>query len=71
MQDNTERLCIAYNLIYNLKYVPKKIAIIFHNVFNYDYHFVIKELAEEFKKQFDCFGENIEKMHNLYSFDRK
>ena len=26
-----------------------------------DYHFIIKEQAEEFKKQFDCLGENIEK----------
>ena len=28
---------------------------------NYDYHFNIKELAEEFKKQFTCFRENSEK----------
>ena len=35
----------------NLKYiVPKKIPIVFHNGSNYDYHFIIKELAEEFKK---------------------
>ena len=33
----------------------------FHNEFNYDYHFIIKELAEEFKKQFTCLGENTEK----------
>ena len=37
--------------ICNLKYrVPKKIYIIFHNGSNYDYPFVIKELAEELKK---------------------
>ena len=37
--------------ICNLKYsVPKKFYIAFHNGFNYDYHFIIKELAEEFKK---------------------
>ena len=46
----------------NLKYsVPKKIPIAFHNGSNYDYHFIIKELAEEFKKQFTCLGENTEK----------
>ena len=26
--------------------VPKKIPIVFHNRSNYDYHFIIKELAE-------------------------
>ena len=33
----------------------------FHNGSNYHYHFVIKELAEEFEKQFTCLGENTEK----------
>ena len=48
--------------IYNLKYsTPKKILIAFHNGSNYDYHFIIKELAEEFKKQFTYFGENTAK----------
>ena len=46
----------------NLKYsVPKKIPTVFHNGSNYDYHFIITELAEEFKKQFTCLGENTEK----------
>ena len=45
-----------------IKYsVPKKIPIVFYNGFNYDYYFIIKELAEEFKKQFTCSGENTEK----------
>ena len=30
----------------------KKITIAFHNGSGYDYHFIIKELAEEFEKQF-------------------
>ena len=51
----------AAHSICNLKFsVPKKIPIVFHNGSNYDYHFIIKELAEEFKKQF-CLGENTEK----------
>ena len=41
--------------------MPKKIPIVFHNGSNYDYHFMIKELAEQFRKQFTCFGENTEK----------
>ena len=40
----------AVHSICNLKYsVPTKIPIVFHNGSNYDYHFFIKELAEEFK----------------------
>ena len=43
--------------ICNLNYsVPKKIPVVFHNGSNYDYHFIMKELAEKFKKQFTCVG---------------
>ena len=41
--------------------VPKKFPITFHNRSNYDYHFTIKKLAEEFKKQFTSLGEKTEK----------
>ena len=52
----------AAHSICNLKYsIPKKIPTVFHNGSNYDYHFIIKGLAEEFKKQFTCLGENTEK----------
>ena len=52
----------AADSVCNLKYsVPKKIPEAFHNGSNYDYHFIIKELAEEFKKQFTCLGENTDK----------
>ena len=48
--------------ICNLKYkVPKNISIVFYNGSSYDYSFIIKELAEEFKKQPFCSGENTEK----------
>ena len=48
--------------IRNLKYIlPKRIPIAFHNGPNYDYHFIIKELAEEFKKQFTYLKESTEK----------
>ena len=33
----------------------------FHNGSTYDYHFKIKELAEEFEGEFECLGENTEK----------
>ena len=45
--------------------MPKKMSIVFHNRSNYDYHFTIKELAEEFKKQFICLEENTEKCITL------
>ena len=49
----------AAQSISNLKYiVPKKIPIVFHNGSNYDSHFIIEELAQEFKKQFIALGEN-------------
>ena len=52
----------AAHSICNLKYsAPKKILIVFHNGSNYDYHFIIRDLAEEFKKQFTCLGENTNK----------
>ena len=41
--------------------MPTKFPIVFHNGSNYDYDFIIKGLTEEFKKQFNCFGENTEK----------
>ena len=33
----------------------------FYNESNYGYHFIIKELAEEFEEQVTCSGENTEK----------
>ena len=47
---------------WNLRYkVPKEIPILFHNGSTYDYHFIIKKLAEECKGEFECLGENREK----------
>ena len=46
----------------NLRYrIPKEIPVVFHNGSTYDYHFIIKQLAKEFKGNFDCLGENTEK----------
>ena len=41
--------------------IQKEIPVIFHNGSTYDYHFIIKKLAKEFKGNFDCLGENTEK----------
>ena len=38
--------------------IPKDIPLIFHNGTTYDYHFIIKQLAREFKGNFECLGEN-------------
>ena len=46
----------------NLRYkVPKEIPVVFHRGSTYDYHFIIKQLAEEFEGEFECLGENTEK----------
>ena len=39
----------------------QKVAIAYHNESNNDCHFIIKKLAENFIKQFTCFGRNIQK----------
>ena len=46
----------AHNIC-KLRYKNIKI----NNGSTYDYHFIIKELAKEFKRQFECLGENTEK----------
>ena len=51
----------AHNIC-KLRYkIPKEIAIVFHNGSTYDYHFIIKELAKEFDRNFECLGENTDK----------
>ena len=46
----------------NLEYkIVKEIRVLFHNGIVYDYHFIIKYLAREFKGNFECFVENTDK----------
>ena len=48
--------------ICNLRYkIAKEIPAVFHYGSTYVYHFIIKELAEEFEGEFECLGENTEK----------
>ena len=43
--------------IFNLRYkIPKEIPAVFHNGSTYDYHFIIKELEEEFWGRTGVFG---------------
>ena len=47
---------MIYTAIYRSH--QKEIPIVFHNGSTYDYHFIIKSLAEEFEGEFECLGEN-------------
>ena len=47
-------------LIQNLMCLIVQFAV-FHNGSNYEYHFILKELANEFEGQFEFLGENKEK----------
>ena len=52
----------ATHKISNLMYTtPREIRVVFHNRSSYDYHFIIKGLAEECNGDFECLGENKEK----------
>ena len=58
----TGKYRVSAHDICNLRYkTPKEIPVVFHNGSTYDYHFIIKELAEEFEGEFECLGENTEK----------
>ena len=58
----TEKFKVAAHCICNLNYKePQEIPVKIHNGSKYDYHFIIKELAEEFKGELECLGENVEK----------
>ena len=38
--------------------MPNEITVVFHNLSNYDYHYIIEELANKFEEKFKCPGEN-------------
>ena len=38
--------------------MANEIPVVFHNGSKHDYHFLIKELANEFEGPFECIGEN-------------
>ena len=52
----------ATHSVCNLHYkVPQEIPVKIHDGSVYDYHFIITELAEDFKGEFECLGQNTEK----------
>ena len=52
----------------NLRYKePKEIPLVFHNCSTYDYHFIIKQLAEEFEGEFKCLGGKCRKICYFFS----
>ena len=55
----------AHNICYLRYKIPREIPLVFHNGSTYDYHLIIKELAEEFEGPFECLGENTEKYVNF------
>ena len=64
VQVNTE----VFHTVYVRYRVPKKIPVVLHNGLYYDYHFIMKELAEEFKGQF---RRKYRKIQNFFSFDKQ
>ena len=59
---HTEKYRTTAHSICNLRHKPlKEIPAIFQNDSTYDYHFIIKELAEKFEGKFEFLGENAEK----------
>ena len=53
--------------IYNLRFnVPNEIFVVFHNGSNCEYHFIIKELGNEFERKFENLGENTVK-HKVFN----
>ena len=56
----------AAQIICNLRFnVANEIPLVFDNGSNYDYHFIIKEIANEFEGQFECLRENTENCKTL------
>ena len=50
--------------------MPNEFPVVFHKGSNYDYHFLIKELANKFEGQFECLGK-IQKSIKLFRSNSK
>ena len=58
----TEKFRGAAHNICNLRYItPKEVTVVLHNGSTYEIHFIINQLAKEFKEKLECLGENAEK----------
>ena len=69
----TDKYKGASHSICNLRFnVPNEIPVVFHNNgSNYDYHYIIKEFANELEEQFECLAENTEKYKTFFRSNRK
>ena len=64
-------ICAAHSIC-NLKvYVPNEISVVFHNGLDCGYHFIVKELANEFEGEFECLGGKYRKVQNFFCSNRK
>ena len=55
----TGKYGVAAHNICNLRInVPNEIPVVYYNESNFDYHFIIKELASQFEGQVEYLGEN-------------
>ena len=70
LENGRTYMCCSQHMQFEIQ-CTLKIPIVFDKGSNYDYHFIIKVLAEEFKKQFTYFGEKYLKTYNLHSFNKK
>ena len=62
----------AVHSICNLRFnVTNEIPVVFNDGPNYNYHLIIKELANNFIVQFECLGENKEKYFFCYNRKKK
>ena len=62
----------AAHSICNLKFnVPNEIPVFLHNGSKYDYHFIIKEFANEFEGQYECLRGKYGKVQNIFCSNRK
>ena len=69
LQVNIEAQYIVFVI---LKFnVPNEIPLVFHNDSNYGYYFILKELANKFEGQFECFGKNTENCKTFFALIEK
>ena len=56
----------AAHSICNLRYEARReISVVVHNGSNYDFHFLLNELARKFRANMKCIGENTEKCRSF------
>ena len=71
-QTNSHLHICTTRSICNSKYsISKEIPVAFHNGYNYNNYFIIKEVAKEFEEEFNSLGKNAEKYKTFFSLNIK